>query len=228
MSGGNKTALLLGGTGETGKEVLKQLVKSDFYKRIIFITRREVDFPKDSGYEKVEARQVDFDNLEGDSQKFEGADSAFCCIGTTRGKAGKAGFIKVDHDYVLNSAKLLKDSNCPDFHLLTSRGSNANSWFLYPKTKGQVEEAVKSLGFDRLTIYRPGLLMCDRAESRTGEKLIRWVAGWFQQPTSWSIPTNMVAAAIVATSLTNIESGGPSSTILEHSDIAKIAQESSL
>ena len=185
-------------------------------------------FPTDGGYEKVEARQVDFDNLDGDSKEFEGADSAFCCIGTTRGKAGKAGFIKVDHDYVLNSAKLLKDSNCLDFHLLTSRGSNANSWFLYPKTKGQVEEAVKSLGFDRLTIYRPGLLMCDRAESRTGEKLIRWVAGWFQQPTSWSIPTSMVAAAMVATSLTNIESGGPSSTILEHSDIAKIAQESNL
>lgn len=40
--------------------------------------------------------------------------------------------------------------------------SNKDSWFLYSKTKGQAEEAVTNLGFDRLSIYRPALLLCDR------------------------------------------------------------------
>ena len=58
-------------------------------------------------------------------------------------------------DYVLESAKLLKDANCSDFHLLTSKGSNKDSWFLNPSTKGKVEEAVKEVEFpSRLTIYR--------------------------------------------------------------------------
>jgi hypothetical protein len=30
------------------------------------------------------------------------------------------------------------------FHLLTSMGSNPNSWFLYPKTKGQVLSSLPS------------------------------------------------------------------------------------
>ena len=62
---------------------------------------------------------------------------AFCCLGTTRGKAGKEGFIKVDRDYVVSSAKILKSIGCQHFHLVTSQGSNKDSMFLYTKTKGK-------------------------------------------------------------------------------------------
>jgi len=218
----NKTALLLGGTGETGKEVLNLLVRSQEYKRIVSLGRRKIDIPSEHGWDKVEQKIVDFENL--DKSAFENVDSAFCCLGTTRGKAGKEGFIKVDYDYVLSSAQLLKDAACPDFHLLTSRGSNKDSWFLYPQTKGQVEDAVGKLGFERLSIYRPGLLLCDRVEQRTTEKMLRWVASWFPGSSSWAISTKMVAEAMVKTSLSPVTGA---QTILEHSDIFKIAEQSS-
>ena len=189
------------------------------------MARRNQELPSEAGWEKVEQKIVDFENLDKTAECFNNIDTAICCLGTTRGKAGKAGFIKVDHDYVLESAKKLKAANCPDFHLLTSRGSNVNSWFLYPQTKGQVEEDVRQLGFDRMTIYRPGLLLCDRAEQRGGEKVARWVASWFKQPTSWSISTKMVAAAMVSTALSPVSG---SSAILEHNDIVKVAEEASL
>jgi oxidoreductase len=145
---------------------------------------------------------VDYENLEHSSEKFRGVDSAFCCLGTTRAKAGKEGFVKVDHDYVLSAAKLLQSSNCPDFHLLSSKGSSASSWILYTSTKGQVEEATKKLNFPRLCIYRPGVLMCDREEKRLGESCVRWVAGLVDKTSmGWSVTTKMVAAAMVATSL---------------------------
>ena len=189
------------------------------------IGRRNIDLPTGAGWDKVEQNVVDYDNLDKSANSFKNVDVAFCCLGTTRAKAGKTGFIKVDHEYVLNSAKLLKDANCQDFHLLTSRGANANSWLLYPQTKGQVEEDCKHLGFERLTIYRPGLLICDRAEQRGVEKFFRWVASWFSQPTSWSIPTTMVAASMVSTSLTQVSS---TYSVLEHADIVKISQDASL
>ena len=192
--------------------------------RIVCIGRRNIDLPTDGGWEKVEQTVVDYDSLDNYANSFNNVDTAFCCLGTTRAKAGKAGFIKVDHDYVLNSAKLLKSANCPDFHLLTSRGANPHSWFLYPQTKGQVEEDCKQLGFERLTIYRPGLLLCDRAEQRGGEKFFRLVASWWQQPSSWSIPTTMVAAAMVSRSLSQVSSA----VVLEHADIVKIVQEAKL
>eukprot|EP00092_Neocalanus_flemingeri_P006801 GFUD01007344.1.p1 GENE.GFUD01007344.1~~GFUD01007344.1.p1 ORF type:complete len:236 (-),score=83.82 GFUD01007344.1:120-788(-) len=218
----SKTALLLGGTGETGKEVLKLLVSTPVYGKVVCLGRRVVDLPKGEGWDRVEQKLVDYDNLSQYGDSFTGADSAFCCLGTTRGKAGKEGFIKVDHDYVLEAAKLLKAANCPDFHLLTSKGSNMDSWFLYPGTKGKVEEAVKQVEFPRLTIYRPGLLKCDRQEGRTGEGLIRWIAEMTDKANSWSIPTSMVAQAMVATSLTPPI---PGVEVMEHSSLVKVVNE---
>ena len=58
----NRTALLLGSTGETGKELLKHLCDCSQYTKVILVGRRKVeDGP--STVDKVEQRVVDFDNL---------------------------------------------------------------------------------------------------------------------------------------------------------------------
>lgn len=54
------------------------------------------------------------------------------------------------------------------------QGANKNSWFLYPQTKGEAEENIKSLGFERTSYFRPGLL--DRGElKRTLEAIGSYV-----------------------------------------------------
>jgi len=98
-------------------------------EKIILVGRRKVDVEG----AKVEQRVVDFDALSSHSEAFNEANVAICCLGTTRGKAGKEGFIKVDHDYVLESADNLKKAGCQDFHLLTSKGASENAFFLYPQ-----------------------------------------------------------------------------------------------
>ena len=199
-SPGKKVALVLGASGETGKEVVRNLLGSEVYSQVNIVTRRQLDLHQDHpNYAKLNQKIVDFDKLDEFSSAFSGADVAFCCLGTTRTAAGAEGFVKVDHDYVLNSAKILRDNNCSDFHLLTSRGSNANSWFLYPSTKGKVEAAVTEVGFPRLTIYRPGLLICERPNRprRMLEELAQKVAGWIDKSHGWSIPTTDLARAMV-------------------------------
>ena len=62
---------------------------------------------------------------------------AYCCLGTTRAKSGAKGFVRVDKDYVFESAKLLKESGCEHFHLVSSAGAAKSSPFLYTKTKGR-------------------------------------------------------------------------------------------
>ena len=163
-----RVALVLGASGETGGEVVKRLVESEEFTRVVLVTRRHLQLPDDSRYkEKIVQEIVDFDALSSQhSAVFRGVDTAFCCLGTTRAVAGAEGFVKVDHDYVLAAASLLKEAGCPEFHLLTSTGAKASSWLLYSSTKGKVEEAVKSLAFDKLSIYRPGLLLCARKKTR--------------------------------------------------------------
>ena len=163
-----RVALVLGASGETGGEVVKRLVEGEEFTRVVLVTRRHLQLPDDSRYkEKIVQEIVDFDALSSHhSAVFRGVDTAFCCLGTTRAVAGAEGFVKVDHDYVLAAASLLKEAGCPEFHLLTSTGAKASSWLLYSSTKGKVEEAVKSLAFDKLSIYRPGLLLCARKKTR--------------------------------------------------------------
>ena len=47
----------------------------------------------------------------------------------------KEGFVRVDHDYVLKSAELAKSGGCTHYHLLSSRGADKTSNFLYLKVK---------------------------------------------------------------------------------------------
>ena len=55
--------------------------------------------------------------------------------------------------------------------LVSSVGADANSKSFYLRTKGQLEEAIKSLNFSSINIYRPGLLIGDRQEKRSAEKV---------------------------------------------------------
>ncbi|KAI8609987.1 hypothetical protein BC830DRAFT_1147822 [Chytriomyces sp. MP71] len=175
-------AVVLGATGAIGRELTSQLVASPACGRVTAFTRRELGpearqslFGKHSAEsDKLRVQTVDYNALkETDfrSEKGVAADVVFCCLGTTRADAGSAeAFRKVDFDHVVDSAKTARTLGVPYFGLVTSGGSDKNSFFLYPRTKGEVEEAVQGMGFTRLSIFRPGLL--DRAgESRTWEWL---------------------------------------------------------
>ncbi|NWH70747.1 HTAI2 Oxidoreductase, partial [Piaya cayana] len=143
---------------------------------------------------------VDFERLSEHAAAFRGHDVGFCCLGTTRAKAGAAGFVHVDRDYVVQAAELARAGGCRHFILQSSRGANRHSGFLYLRVKGEVEDLVQAVGFDHCTIFRPAVLLCKRQESRPAEwvaqKLLGVVAWAF--PTAYSVPVETVARAMVA------------------------------
>jgi len=172
------SAFVLGATGEVGKAIVKELVKHSSFEKVTLFARRNLELPtveSDADYGKVEQKIIDFEKISDYAKEFEGHQIGFSALGTTRAKAGAEGFYRVDHDYVVQTAKLAKDAGCRHFHLVTSAGANKNAFFLYPKTKGEVEEEISAMDFERLSIYRPALLLVDRVESRVGESVIRAV-----------------------------------------------------
>ncbi|XP_048463139.1 oxidoreductase HTATIP2-like [Rhincodon typus] len=100
-------------------------------------------------------------------------------------KEFEEGFFRVDHDYILKSAQFAKAGGCTHFNLESSKGADKNSSILYTKTKGQVEAEIEELDFDRYSIFRPGVLMCDREESRPME----WMARKLLIPVAYVFPT---------------------------------------
>ena len=65
--------------------------------------------------------------------------------------------------------------------LVSSVGADKNSFLLYSKTKGQLEEAVKRLPFWATHILQPSLLLGARQETRIGEKMAIGISSIFNR-----------------------------------------------
>jgi len=162
-----KTAIVFGSTGLTGRHLTSLLLEdSDFEKVKIFV--RSIT---EIQHEKLEQIFIDFNNPNLIADSISG-DVIFLCLGTTMAKAGgKDAFYKVDYTYTTEIAKIAHANGVKTAVLISSMGADKNSWIYYSKVKGQVENSLRNLGFESLAIIRPSLLLGERAEQRTGEKM---------------------------------------------------------
>jgi uncharacterized protein YbjT (DUF2867 family) len=161
-----KTALIAGASGLIGSELVKILTESKEYKTIYILTRKSLKLESHKIIEHI----INFDELV-DLKLKSPIDHIFCTLGTTIKKAGtKENFRKVDFDYVVNLGKLAKEIHVEKFMVVSSLGANVRSMIFYSRVKGEVEEALKKLSLPHLFIFRPSLLLGNRAEHRAGEK----------------------------------------------------------
>jgi len=123
----------------------------------------EMDWEAFSNRELSSASDEDYNAGGGDNDGknlFAGATYVSWALGTTRANAGSAkAFERIDLDYfraAVSAAK--KESSVKHFAVVSSQGANPKSWFLYMKVKGKIEDCVRKAAFDRVSIYRPGLL----------------------------------------------------------------------
>jgi len=194
-----RTALLAGASGLVGGFLLRQLLDSPEYGRVIVLIRR----PLELTHPKLAAVLVDFSDLGKIGADLR-CDDAFCCLGTTIKRAGsRAAFRAVDHTAVLAFAWLAQRNGAERFFVVSSLGANAQSRIFYNRVKGETEEALEVLGFRTLAIFRPSLLLGPRPKPRLGERIgaaILWVAeplmvGGLRKYRS--IPAEVVARAMV-------------------------------
>ncbi len=161
------TALIAGASGLIGGHLLDMLLKGDRYERVRAVVRR----PLGVSHPRLEQVQVDWTRL-GDAGDRLKADDVFCALGTTMKQAGsKEAFRRVDHDYPLALAEATRRLGAESFSLVTAIGSDPGASIFYYRVKGEVEEAVKGVGFARTHIFRPAMLLGERSENRPGERV---------------------------------------------------------
>jgi uncharacterized protein YbjT (DUF2867 family) len=102
------------------------------------------------------------------------ADIALCALGTTIADAGsKAAFRAIDHDAVLGFAAAAQRAGVKQFILVSAVGANANAKVFYSRVKGETERDLQALGFTRLDIAQPGLLLGARKAHRPVESMLQ-------------------------------------------------------
>ncbi len=189
-------ALVIGATGATGNDLVNQLCLDNDFDAVEIFVRRRSDFH----HEKVKAHIIDFDRPEEWSHLVKG-DVAFSCLGTTLKSAGsKHNQWKIDYDYQYQFAKAAKENLVEDYILVSAYGANPRSKLFYSRMKGDLEEAVKHLNFEKTTIFKPGMLErkdTDRNGEVLGLKIIKFFnkIGLFksQRP----LPTSVLAEAMI-------------------------------
>lgn len=162
-----KRAIVIGGTGLVGTQLIKQLVEDEKYSEIVSLVRRS----SGETHPKLQEIIVNFDQTQSWSHLVTG-DVLFSALGTTIAQAKtKAAQFKVDYTYQYMVAKSAAENGVETYVLISSAGASSKSKVFYTSMKGQLEDAVQILPFKQIAIIRPGQLAGNRTENRKGEKI---------------------------------------------------------
>ena len=164
-----KTATLVGATGLIGGQILQQLLEDPDFAIIKVLVRRPIDLT----HPKVQLILLDFADEAAYQAAIAGSDVVFCSVGTTLKQVNSdmVAYRKIDYDIPVNAARFCAATACPKFLLVSSIGADSQSRNFYLKLKGEVEEKVGSLGLPTVSIFRPSMLLGQRAEFRLGERI---------------------------------------------------------
>ncbi|KAI5778091.1 hypothetical protein EDC01DRAFT_697513 [Geopyxis carbonaria] len=171
---------IVGSTGLVGSYILSQLLASQTTAAISTITRR--DHAADIASSPKLRCEVSTDTASWPDKlssliKATSSSVLFSGLGTTRGDAGS--FEKqyeIDYTLNLNLAKAAADVGIKNYVLISTGSANSSSWFHYLHMKGKLEDEVSKLGFEKVAILRPGLILGEREKPRPFEKLLRSLA----------------------------------------------------
>lgn len=182
-----RDALVAGGTGLVGRALLDALLaERDVGAVHVLVRAARPEFAQRPG---LVQHVVDYTQPLPELPR---ADDAFCCLGTTIKAAGsQAAFRAIDFDAALAFARAARVAGATRLGVVSALGADVSSRVFYNRVKGELEQAVQTLGFECVLLARPSLLLGDRAAlgqpTRTGER----IGALLQAPLKWLLPATV-------------------------------------
>lgn len=192
-----KSAIVIGATGLVGKFITTKLLADERYDKIKVFVRRTTAINNP----KLEEHIVDFENIVSWRNLLSG-DELYSALGTTIRKAGsKKAQYNVDFNYQYNVAKAAAENGVKGIFLVSSLGANAKSKNFYLRMKGELDEKIKLLDFEKIRIFRPSMLVGERTEKRFAETIGIKIAGMVTKLIPALKKYRPINAAIVAAAM---------------------------
>ena len=154
--------LIIGASGLVGEEILK--ATEGMGQEIVTLSRRKL-ISKNQDTEEI---IINFDDLQlSDIPKVN--HRLYCSWNRIRHfeliyikKSRRKGFRKVDYEYVTKIAKMAHGNGAESISVVSAVGANKSSRNLYLKTKGEMEEEIISIGYNKTIFAQPGHLLGKR------------------------------------------------------------------
>ncbi len=161
--GQNFAAIILGGTGQVGSAVVAELLSIPECREVVMLTRKPVaarsrvrNVVLDTGAPDFAERTA---TVASEALK-DGPASAVSCVGVGAGSArwSEEELRRLELGVVGAFARGCHHAGIAQFCLLSAAGSSPRSRIRYARIMGLKEETVRSVGFTRLAIFRPGII----------------------------------------------------------------------
>lgn len=193
------SAVVLGATGNVGGRIVQLLIRNPLCNRVVVVTRRKTGAFSDP---KVSEVVVDMDHLDEQvAPHVRGVDVALAAFGVGKGSASMpdAEVHKIEVEYPTAFCRAAKAGGVRVCGVMTAAGADPNSRMKYARVLGEKEQAVASVGFEFLGVYRPGVIL---GNSNTPGFLGRVMpmVHWALPSRFHSIHKNDLARAMVAQS----------------------------
>jgi uncharacterized protein YbjT (DUF2867 family) len=156
--------IILGGTGQVGGAVVAQLLANSECREVVMVTRKLI-------VPRPRVRNVVLDTGAADFAErtaalarevlSQGPASTVSCVGVGSGSMrwSEEELQRLEVGVVGAFARGCHDAGIAQFCLLSAAGSTAQSRFRYVRVMGMKEDTVRSVGFTRLAIFRPGIIV---------------------------------------------------------------------
>lgn len=160
----NFAAIILGGTGQVGGATVSELLAIPQCREVVMVTRKPI----------IPQSRVRNIVLDTGATDFAERTATLACEVLTQGPASAVSCVGVGSGSMRWSEEELKrlelgvvgafahgchQAGVSQFCLLSAVGSTARSRFRYVRVMGMKEDTVRKIGFTRLAIFRPGIIV---------------------------------------------------------------------
>jgi len=157
-------AIILGGTGQVGGAAVAELLAIPQCREVVMVTRKPIAA-------RSRVRNVALDTGAADFAERTavlaaevlscGPASAVSCVGVGAGSRrwSEEELRRLEVGVVGGFARGCHDGGIAQFCLLSAVGSTARSLIRYARVMGMKEDTVRKIGFTRLAIFRPGIIV---------------------------------------------------------------------
>ncbi len=160
----NFAAIILGGTGQVGGATVIELLAIPECREVVMVARKPITPQARVRNVVLDTGAQDFaDRIAALAREVvsQGPASAVSCVGVGSGSASwsEEELRRLEVGVVGAFARGCRDGGIAQFCLLSAVGSTASSRLRYARVMGMKEDTVRSIGFTRLAIFRPGIIV---------------------------------------------------------------------
>jgi uncharacterized protein YbjT (DUF2867 family) len=150
--------LLFGATGMVGQGVLRECLRAQDVESVQTVGRSPTGQLDPRLTEIVHPDMMDYRTIEASLQGF---DACFFCLGVSSFGMKEADYTRLTYDLTLAAARTLARLN-PQMTFIYVSGSGTDSSeqgrSMWARVKGKTENALKSLPFRAVYLFRPGVI----------------------------------------------------------------------